>query len=303
MIKRVIDISQPSYVRLKNKQLQVEREQEVLATIPVEDIGILILQHPAIVMTQAAIIACQENNTVLVFCDKQRLPYSVLLPVSDGHSLHSKVLRHQMEITEPHRKRLWKQVVQFKITEQALTLHLLGKNDKPLARMIRQVKSGDPENHEAQAAQKYWKLLMGDDFRRDPQSGAMNAVLNYGYAIVRAMVARSIVGTGLHPALGLHHHNQYNGLCLADDIMEPFRPWVDHCVYRMLEEMDGVPEINKETKARLLGLLSETVIWEEKTLPLMTACHSLAARLKQAYTEKSTKLIYPKLVSRMEKLL
>lgn len=304
MIKRVIDISQQAYICLKHKQLRVEREREVIATIPVEDIGVLILQHPAIVMTQAAIIACQENNAVLVFCDKQHLPYSVLLPMSEGNSLHTKVLRHQMDIAEPHKKRLWKQIVQHKIAEQALTLRLLGKNDKPVERLIKQVKSGDTENHEAQAAKKYWRLLMGDGFRRDPQDGQFNALLNYGYAAIRAMVARSIVGTGLHPALGLHHSNQYNGLCLADDVMEPFRPWVDYCVYSLAKGCaDDELEINRESKTRLLGMLSDSVIWQEKTLPLMTACHSLAALLKEAYTDKTVKILYPQLLNRVQTLL
>ena len=302
MIKRVIDISEQSYIHMKDKQFIIQRDQQVIASIPIEDLGAVILQHRAIVITQAVIIACQENNVILVFCDKQHLPYSVILPISDANSLHTKILNEQTQVTRATHKRIWKQVVQRKIKEQALTLKLLNKNSKPLDRLAKQVKSGDKENHEAQAAKKYWRLLMGDDFRRDPKSGEVNALLNYGYAIIRAIIARAIVSSGLHPALGLHHHNQYNGLCLADDLMEPFRPWVDYCVYKM-KESEQTLEVNQESKKILLGLLSESVIWKDKTLPLMVASHHFTAALKRAYKDSKEQMIFPHLVSRDQKLL
>jgi len=302
MIKRIIDISEQAYIHMKNKQLLIEREQKVIASIPIEDLGAVILEHHAIVLTQAVIIACQQNNVILVFCDKQHLPYSVILPISDANSLHTKILVEQTKLPRTTRKRLWKQIVQHKIKEQALTLNLLNKDSKPLEHLAKQVKSGDKENHEAQAAQKYWRLLMGNDFRRDPKSGEANALLNYGYAIVRAIIARAIVGSGLHPALGLHHHNQYNGLCLADDLMEPFRPWVDYRVYQMIEA-DKTLEVNRETKKNLLGLLSENVIWKEQTLPFMVASHYLIANLKRAYKNNKECVIFPHLISRDQKLI
>jgi len=302
MIKRVIDVSERAFIHMKHKQLLIERDQETIAKIPIEDLGLVILQHRAIVLTQAVIIACQENNVVLVFCDKQHLPYSVILPISDANSLHTKVLIEQTKVPEPTRKRLWKQVVQFKIREQALTLKLLNKNSKPLEHLAKQVKTGDKENHEAQAAKKYWRLLMGDEFRRTPKSGEVNALLNYGYAIIRAIIARAIVGSGLHPALGLHHHNQYNGLCLADDLMEPFRPWVDYCVYQMVQS-GQILEVNIESKKILLGLLSESVIWKDKTLPFMVASHHVTANLKRAYSDNTVKMLFPSLVSRDQKLI
>ena len=302
MIKRVIDISEKSYIHMKNKQLLIERKNQLIASIPIEDLGVVILQNRAIVITQAVIIACQENNVILVFCDKQHLPYSVILPISDANSLHTRILIEQTKVTLPTRKRLWQQVVQHKITEQALTLKLLNKNSKSIEHIIKKVKTGDKENHEAQAAKKYWRILMGDDFRRDPKNGNVNALLNYGYAIIRAVIARAIVGSGLHPALGLHHHNQYNGLCLADDLMEPFRPWVDYCVYQMIESNQTL-EINKETKKVLLGLLSENVTWKEKTLPFMVASHYVTATLKRAYNDNKERMIYPSLVSREQKLI
>jgi CRISPR-associated protein Cas1 len=259
----------------------------------VEDLGMVILQHPGIVISQAAIISCQQNNVVLVFCDKQRLPYSVILPLSRGNSLHQKILHQQVKVGRPAQKRLWQQIVQHKLEQQALTLDFCNKDSQPVSRLVRHVKSGDSGNHEAQAAQKYWKLLMGKDFRRNTDQKGVNALLNYGYAVIRAMIARAIVGSGLHPALGLFHHNQYNGLCLADDLMEPFRPWVDRIVYQLHLENSEL-SVDRISKERLLGLLSESVVWREKTMPLLVASHHLTANLKQAYVDRTIRLDYPR---------
>ncbi len=294
MIKRIIDISEQAYLHLENRQLLVDRGGETIASAPVEDLGILILQDPAIVISQALVVACQENNVALVFCDAKHLPYSVVLPVSDAHSLHNKVLRQQVEIKPTTKKRLWKEIVQYKIRHQAQTLDTLDKNSKPLERMINKVKSGDAENHEAQAARQYWRILMGPDFRRDVEEEGVNALLNYGYSIVRAMVARAIVASGLHPALGIHHRNQYNGLCLADDLMEPLRPWVDRVVFRITETQSDV-SIDQENKKQLLGLLSTQVRWEGNSLPLMVAFHQFMANLKRAYVDNTVRLKYPTL--------
>lgn len=292
MIKRIIDISEQAYLHIKHRQLLIDRDSKTIGQIPVEDLGVVILQHPAIVISQAAIIACQQQGVVVVFCDERHLPYSVLLPLSDGHTLHTKIMREQIAITQPTKKRLWQQIVQQKIRQQCETLGLFGKSTKLLERLIRQVKSGDTENHEAQAAQKYWRLLMGESFRRDYAAAGINCLLNYGYAIVRAMTARAIVGSGLHPSVGLHHRNQYNGLCLADDLMEPFRPWVDRIVYRIAQQQ-STPEIDRETKALLLQLLIQRVHWRKHTMPLMVASHYLMANLKQAFSDRKVKLEYP----------
>ena len=296
MIKRIVDISERAYLRIKNRQLVIEKAGEVVGQIPVEDLGVLILDHPAVVITQAAIVACQKNNVAVVFCDERHLPYSLALPISDGHSLHQKVLRQQLEVTKPNQKRLWQQIVRCKIREQAQTLVEAGKDGQSLASMVKRVKSEDKGNHESQAAQLYWRLLMGEGFRRRQRdTEGANALLNYGYSIVRTMVARAIVGTGLHPALGIHHHNQYNGLCLADDLMEPFRPWVDLCVYNMLG--NGQPlEINKENKKVLLGMISKQVVLKGEKMPLMVALHYLVSDFKQVCFGKEVVLEYPQMV-------
>ena len=292
MIKRTVDVSKPSYLSLKNQQLLIDQEGKTVGRVPVEDLGILILEHPAITITQGVILACQKNNVALVFCDERHLPYSTLLPLSEGNQLHSKVLRQQIKISQPSKKRIWKKIVQEKIWEQGLTLKNLGKPHQELLSLSLKVKSGDSDNLEAQAARKYWPLLMGKGFIRDFEADGANALLNYGYSIVRAMIARALVGTGLHPALGLFHHNQYNGLALADDIMEPFRPWVDRIVYDILKN-NALAKVDKVTKQLLLELLGKQVLWEKKKLPFLVVSHLLAAKLKMAYEKPTISLIWP----------
>lgn len=293
MIKRVVDISEPSYLHLAHRQLIIEQKGQEVGQIPVEDLGVLILQNPAIVATQALLLACQQNNVAVVLCDERHLPYSVLLPLTEANSLHSKIIREQVAATLPTRKRLWQQIVRQKIASQAIVLKRLNKNAVALERLAAQVKSGDGDNLEAQAAQKYWRLLFGEQFRRDSDAAGINSLLNYGYSIMRALVARAIVASGLHPALGVNHSNQYDGLCLADDLMEPFRPWIDYQVYRLAEESSDLT-VDKRSKVALLNLLSEPVVLGKQTLPLMVACHYLLADFKRAYADSSAKLEYPR---------
>lgn len=292
MIKRIIDISEQAYVRIKNAQLLIERGKEIIGTAPVEDLGVVILQHPAIVISQSAVIACQRNNVAIVFCDERHLPYSVILPLGEGHTLHQKVLRTQVNAKKPVAKRIWKQIVQQKIIEQKKTLALAGADAAVLDRLASKVKSGDSENCEAQAARQYWPLLFGKSFRREHDAAGVNALLNYGYAVVRALIARAIVAGGLHPAIGIHHHNQYNALCLADDLMEPFRPWVDWVVYQMRVE-NPTAGIDMRAKKNMLGLLGETVRMNGKTMPMMIACHCLVADFKKCLDGSLDGIKYP----------
>ena len=293
MIKRIIDVSQRSYLHMKNRQLLIERDGNVLTQVPIEDLGVLILEHPAITISQQLIIACQQNNTILIFCDNHHLPYSVILPIGEANTLHSKILKEQVALKLTTKKRLWQQVVTHKLQQQALTLKILGKKSQYIESLATKVKTGDSGNIEAQAARAYWQELMGKEFRRNTDSPGINALLNYGYSIIRAMVARAIVGAGLHPTLGLYHSNQYNALCLADDLMEPFRPWVDYCVYKINEKKRSL-EVNQENKAVLLNLLSTSIYWRDKKMPLMVACHYLCANFKESFSDKNGKLDYPK---------
>ena len=298
MIKRIIDVSEAAYVCLKHQQLVIEKQSEVVGQVPIEDLGVLILQHPAIVLTQQLIVACQKNKVVIVFCDEKHLPYSLILPIGEGHTLHNKILKQQMAISEPTRKRLWQKIVQHKIKEQEQTLVMLNKESTRLSFLSTQVKTGDSGNCEAIAAQAYWKLLFGKAFKRDADLDGVNSLLNYGYAIIRAAVARSVCGAGLHPTIGLFHTNQYNALCLADDLMEPFRPWVDYVVYQMASTNSEVT-INQQSKQALLGLMSEAVLYKKKTMPFMVALHYLMADLKRCYSNGIKTLPYPLLLTRV----
>jgi CRISPR-associated protein Cas1 len=262
--------------------------------ISIEDIGVLILENSAIVLTQPLIIECQKNTVAIIFCDEKHLPYSTILPIANGNTLHQKILKEQINITEPIRKNIWKQIIVQKVQNQANTLKKFDKNYQYLQKMQLRIKSGDSGNIESLAARYYWKELFGKDFIRDQEMEGVNACLNYGYGIIRATVARAIVTGGLHPAIGVFHHNQYNGLCLADDIMEPFRPWVDEIIYNLFLQNQDI-KVSLEIKKPILNLLSCVVKYDNKNMPLMIAIHYLIAELKRNFNKESKKLIYPKL--------
>ena len=271
----------------------VEQNKKEAGRVPIEDIGVLIVSHPAITISSSLIASCQQNNSIIIFCDSKHLPISVLLPLS-GNSLHSKVLNLQTNAKKPAKKRLWQKIVIAKIEAQAKALISCGKDASPLESMRSRVKSGDPDNVESQASRVYWPLLFGKDFRRDQKAEGTNSLLNYGYALLRASVARAICGTGLHPALGIHHHNQYNPMCLADDLMEPFRPIVDRKVYKLWEEKMVV--FDKKTKSFLLSFLAEPLIFRDRKLPFMVALQHTATSLKKALAEGPEHLEIPSLV-------
>ena len=292
MIKRIVEVSNPSFLHLKHQQLFIDQEHETVAQIPIEDVGALILEHSAISLTQPLIIQCQKNNTVIIFCDEKHLPYSTILPIAEGNTLHNKILKQQMSISEPIRKRLWKQIIIQKINNQANTLKKFNKPYARLHKLATEVKSGDSTNCEGLAAQYYWKALFGQYFVRDANLDGANSILNYGYAIVRAMVARAICASGLHPSIGLFHHNQYNALCLADDLMEPFRPWVDQITFVLYQDNSNI-QITRETKTHFLNLISQNARYQDKNMPLMNAVHYLMADLKRNFTKESQQLTYP----------
>ncbi len=295
MIKRTIEISHRSYLSIKDKQLIIRQQDRQVGQVPMEDIAVIVLNDPSITMTQSVMVASQQNNVALVVCDEKHLPVSTLLPIAEGNRLHNKVLRSQLAIRTSTKKRLWQHIVRHKIGNQAVTLTKAGVNAIPLLAMIEKVKSGDPTNVEAQAARYYWKALFGDAFSRDKDEKGVNALLNYGYSIIRAAVGRAIVGTGLHPSIGLFHQNQYNGLSLADDLMEPFRPWIDNKVLAM-KRLTSAPAINQDTKRTLLLTLENKVLYKSKKMPFMVSLGYLAAELKSAHELNLKKLNWPEII-------
>lgn len=291
MIKRIVEVGSPARLSLANQQLVIERQGQDTATVPVEDLGLLILDHQGIAHTQAVFSACWKRNVHVLLCDDKHLPGAVLLPL-DSHNLQSRTMAQQIKISEPVRKRLWQAIIRAKINGQARTLQIAKGSAGPLLALAMKVRSGDPSNVEAQAARFYWQQLFGEDFRRGNDEEHLNGLLNYGYAIMRAACARALVGAGLHPSLGLHHHNQYNSFCLADDLVEPLRPLVDLAVYRLGHNglSDG---LTKEYKQSLLEVLAQTCSIGALRLPLMEGLHHYAASLRQVMCGEARRFTIP----------
>ncbi len=295
MIKRTVEISSgPIHLSIKHKQMLLKKNGET-NSIPVEDMGLLVLSNPAISYTHQLMYELLENNVAVLFCNRQHMPEGLLLPFEDNQ-LHQARLQIQAEVKKPLKKRLWQQVVREKISAQSSVLIQKHGKDDGLKLLMKKVKSGDPSNVEARAAKKYWKtLFMDSEFKRNYKLNDINALLNYGYAIIRAAVARSITAAGLHPSMGLHHHNQYNPYCLADDLMEPFRPLVDSVVYdQYLSNQSLEIEISKETKKPLLELLTTNMIVDDMKYPLLESLHIMASSLVGCYTKERQHIAFPK---------
>lgn len=293
MLKRTIFISNPYYLSLKNKQLHIsEKSGEVIKTAPVEDIGFLVLDHPQISFSMKLMEELTEFNVATVFCDSKHLPSSMVLPL-DAHHIQNEIFRAQIEASEPLKKNLWKQTIEAKIQNQARLLEKLGKNSIPLKAIGKAVKSGDSDNREGFAARLYWIELLGKEFIRDRYGEPPNPFLNYGYILLRSAVARALAGSGLLATLGIHHRNRYNAFCLADDVMEPYRPYVDEIVFSMNEKWPGSFMLEKEHKAELLQLMTADVIIGGNKRPLMVALSQTAASLARCYSGEIRKISYP----------
>lgn len=300
MIKRTLEISrQPAHLSVRNEQLLLKRDGQVIGQAPCEDIGIVVVDHPQTTYTHHALAKLAESGAAVVLCGRDHLPTAMILPLAD----HSQVvwrLADQIEASKPLRKRLWQQLVVAKIRAQAENIEPSLAVHKKLYALAGEVRSGDPSNIEAQAAKVYWRHWLATDdpeildtepFRRDPNGSGLNGFLNYGYAILRAAISRAIVSAGLHPALGIHHANRSNAFCLADDLIEPFRPLVDDRVREMHRQ--GYDQLNQPAKAELLELLTATMVLDEQTGPLMVMLHRLTASLVRCYSGEQKKLDIP----------
>ncbi len=292
MIKRTIEIShEAAHLTVRRKQLVIERDGETVGRIPCEDIGVVLVDHPGTTYSHAALSSLADSEAVMVVCGRDHLPNAVLLPLSD----HTQIvwrLNEQLAASRPLQKSLWKQIVQAKIRAQAGNLAGDCPARSKLLDMARQVRSGDPNNMEAQAARVYWvNFLPEESFRRDTDGRGLNSLLNYGYAVVRAAVARAIVAAGLLPAIGLHHRNRSNPFCLADDLMEPLRPLVDDRARDLF--VQGYDELTPEAKAGLLPLLADPVQMGNETGPLMVNLHRMAASLVKCFQGQQKNLEIP----------
>lgn len=295
MIKRTLYFSNPAYLSLQHEQLVVRRSGMDDQTVPVEDIGWILLDHPQITITHALIRLLQSYQVAVISCDERHMPMGMMLPI-EGHTLQSRRYRAQIEASLPLRKNLWKQTVQAKITNQSAVLGKLDLPNERLMRAVSRVLSGDETHVEGHAAAYYWRTLLGQDFIRDRYGDPPNALFNFGYAILRSMTARALVTSGLLPTLGIHHRNQYNAYCLADDIMEPMRPIVDLLAYEYhIEHGDDGDILTRESRIHMLELPTIDVQYGRHRRPLMVGINHTTASLSACYEGKKKKIIYPTL--------
>lgn len=299
MVKRTLYFGNPAYLSLKDNQLVVKLKNDETKTVPIEDIGYVILDNQQITITQGTMAALEENNCAVITCDSHHLPTGLLLPLA-GNSIQSERFQSQIEASVPLKKQLWQQTIQQKISNQANVLKLC--RNAEVGNMLawaKSVKSGDSENREAVAAAYYWKEIFPDipNFFRDRYGIAPNNMLNYGYAILRAVVARSLVSSGLLPTLGIFHHNRYNAYCLADDIMEPYRPIVDKLIIEVCKEINEYPnQLNTELKAKILQIPVLDTFIDGVRSPLMNAVATTTVSLAKCYSGESRKILYPEVL-------
>ena len=310
MIKKTLCFSNPIYLSLRNEQLvlhlpEVEvngnlpevMKKKAERTIPIEDIGVVILDNRRITVTSGVLDTLLENNCAVITCDSKSMPVGLLLPLC-GHKTQNERFRSQLDSSLPLRKQLWQQTVKQKILNQECVLRSnTEKETRCMCVWSNDVRSGDPDNLEARAAAYYWRNLFLDfpDFVRDREGTPPNNLLNYGYAILRAVIARSLVGSGLLPTLGIHHHNRYNAYCLADDIMEPYRPYVDQLVIDILHRFDDVSSLSKELKMELLSIPMIDVVVNGKRSPLMIAAQQTTASLAKCFSGETRRISYPEM--------
>lgn len=308
MIKRTLCFSNPAYLSLKNGQLviklpEVEKNDdlpetfkaEAVKTIPIEDVGVVVLDHRQITVTQALLGALLDNNCAVITCDARHLPTGLFLPL-EGNTLQSERFNDQIEASLPLKKQLWQQTVQAKIHNQASVLKRLRQTEVGnMSAWKNDVRSGDPDNLEGRAAVYYWKNLFPDidGFLRDRDGKVPNNLLNYGYAILRAVIARALVASGMLPTFGIHHHNRYNAYCLADDIMEPYRPYVDELVVNYTLRNGYPEELTTDVKSTMLSIPVLDVVINGQRSPLMIAATQTTASLYKCFSGELRKIVYP----------
>lgn len=304
MIKRTLYFGNPAYLSLTNAQLVIIKPSDgdlppnnlsqVVKTIPIEDVGVVILDNRQITITSCLISELLNNNIALITCDEKSMPTGLMLPLS-ANTLQSERFQDQLEASLPLKKQLWQQTVEAKIRNQATVLKkVTGSDARNMLAWAGSVKSGDSDNMEARAAAFYWKSIFPDleTFTRDRYGPAPNNLLNYGYTILRAVIARSLVASGLLPTLGIHHHNRYNAYCLADDVMEPYRPFVDDMVVDIMGD-NPCPQLTREIKAKLLTIPVLDVMIDGHRSPLMIAATTTTASLYKCFSGISRKILYP----------
>jgi CRISPR-associated protein Cas1 len=295
MIRKTIEFAtRGTRLSVANRQLVIERPDMPKASLPIEDLGVVIVDDSQASYTQAVFIELLAAGATVMVTGKDHLPAGLMLPL-DAHHVQTERHLAQVQATEPVRKRIWQALIFAKIAQQGAVLEHFTPDHGGLIPLSRRVRSGDPDNLEAQAAQRYWPRLFGKDFRRDRGAEGINAALNYGYAVVRAAAARAVVAAGLIPSLGVFHSNRGNPFCLVDDMFEPYRPYVDWRVKAwVLEQGNPVPDLSdRAVRAALLSIFNETVRVGDRRYPLLLALHQTAASLCRALTGGDRTLALP----------
>lgn len=295
--ERIIDISdQPARLHVRYENLVIERADDPPVSLPIRELAVLVVSHPQVSFSHAVISGIASNGGAFITCDQSRLPVAMLLPIQANY-IQTRRFLQQANASEPTRKRLWQQIVKAKIAAQAkvLSAHNHGDDDG-LAALVPRVASGDSKNTEGRAARRYWPLLFNNPrFRRNPFRKDQNRHLNYGYAVLRAIVSRAVCAAGLHPSIGIHHHNQYNPFCLADDLMEPFRPHVDSAVARWIRDNGADCDLDRHARAFLISSVSGRFKIGREFRSLFDIASRLASSLVSVFEAKRRKLYLPEL--------
>ena len=292
MLKRSLVFSSPANLSLKDRQIVISLKEspEDKITAPIEDIGVVIIDNPAVSITIPLLNDLADNNVIVIICNSKGVPSSTLLSFGTNH-YQGEILQSQIDITEPLKKGLWKQIVESKIKNQAALLNKLGKRGDKLKPYYNNVKSGDVDNREGIAARIYFQELFGKGFVRERSQEGINALLNYGYTILRAATARAVVGSGLFPGIGLYHHNRSNSFPLVDDLIEPYRPFVDEAVYQLLS--NNCLELSKNVKAKLISVLYTDVFFKRTSRPLELGLTFTTSSLTRCLRKEDKELLLP----------
>ena len=298
MLGRLIEIeSDGQYLSRKQGFMLISKGRTEIARIPLDDIAVVLCNAHGLTYSNSLLVEFAHRGIVAVVCGANHLPVSWIWPLK-GHHVQSKRMRAQLEATKPLRKRLWQSIVQAKIMQQQAVLARIGTYTAKMSAFTKQVRSGDPDNIEAQAARYYWPLLLGKAFRRNRNETGVNTLLNYGYSIIRSAMARAIVTTGLHPSVGIHHHNPTNDMCLVDDLMEPFRPIVDLYVYHLAKNNQTI--INKQTKRILGNVIYLDMATSRGTTPLLACLEQLALSVSRSFETGKVQIDLPKEILPLE---
>ncbi|MGC9455833.1 MAG: type II CRISPR-associated endonuclease Cas1 [Phycisphaerae bacterium] len=293
MTERVIDLSEsPASLRIRDENLCVRTGEDTETAVPVRDIAAVVVSQRAVTFTQPVLASLAEAGAVFVVCDNRHLPVGMLMPLQ-GHYAQAQRFAAQSAATRPMCKRAWQEIIRAKIRAQAQTLHRIHGNEAGLTELAKSVRSGDPTNVEAQAARRYWKNLFGSAFRRDFDSPDQNRFLNYGYAVLRGVVARAICGAGLHPSVGIHHKHRNNAFCLADDLAEPYRPLVDERVWRLCDRRGADAPFDSQARAELVKIACARYNTDNERRGLFDIVSRLAASLAGVFEGRRRKLEVP----------